>query len=62
PLDTCLVSGDKLDGSDGEPVEYVTGNRLVRLCCKGCIKEFEKTPDKFLDKLDDAEKNRPAAK
>ncbi len=36
----------------GEPINYVSGNRLVRLCCKGCIKTFRKDPTKFTAKID----------
>lgn len=54
PLQTCLVSGEALGGDMGGPVERVYGNHLVRLCCKGCIKEFEKSPAKYLTALDDA--------
>lgn len=53
PLETCVVSGQKL-GSMGEPVEYVHDNRLVRLCCKGCISAVEKDPAKHLTELDKA--------
>lgn len=63
PLDTCVVSGEKLEGDMGGPVDYVhkeegKPDRLVRFCCKGCIKDFKKDPVKFLKKIDDA----PAAK
>jgi len=54
PLDRCVVTGDKLGGDMGDIVEYVAGNRLIRFCCKGCIKEFEKNPAKYLKMLDDA--------
>ena len=47
PLNTCVVSGETL-GSMGEPVEYVYGNRLVRLCCNGCISALNKDPEKYL--------------
>ncbi len=53
PLDTCVVSGDKLGGDMGEPIEYVVGNRLVRLCCKGCIKKVAENPAKYLQMIDD---------
>lgn len=46
PLETCVVRGDSL-GKMGEPVDYVYDNHLVRFCCKGCIKAFEKEPDKY---------------
>lgn len=56
PLGTCPVSGEKLGGEMGEPVDFVTGNRLVRFCCKNCIQEFRKEPWKHLGKLEAAAK------
>ncbi|UCF79981.1 MAG: hypothetical protein JSV08_05505 [Acidobacteriota bacterium] len=53
PLDTCVVSGKKL-GSMGEPVDYDHDGRLVRFCCKGCIKRFQAEPEEYLKKLDAA--------
>ncbi len=53
PLDTCIVSGEKL-GSMGDPVEYVHENRLVRFCCDGCVGAFEKDPEAFIEKIDAA--------
>ncbi|MFH1743012.1 MAG: hypothetical protein ABIH23_28740 [bacterium] len=54
PLDTCPVTGQKLGGSMGEPVNYIYKNRLVRFCCKGCVAQFEKEPAKYLKTLDEA--------
>ncbi|MBE7558816.1 hypothetical protein HS125_07655 [bacterium] len=54
PLTTCVVSGEKLGGSMGEPVDYLHKDRLVRFCCKGCIEKFQKDPDKYLKVLDAA--------
>lgn len=51
PMDTCVVSGEGLDEM-GKPVDYVIGTRLVRFCCKGCVKMFEKNPAKYLAKID----------
>jgi len=53
PLKACLVSGEDL-GSMGEPIELLHGTRLVRLCCKGCVKGFHKDPAAFIAKLDAA--------
>jgi hypothetical protein len=53
PLGTCVVSGKKL-GSMGKPVEHVYGNRLVRFCCKGCVKLFETQAKKHTKKLNEA--------
>lgn len=60
PLVNCVVSGDKLeDGDMGPPINHVfkqegKPDRLVRLCCKSCVKDFNKDPDKFLKMIDDA--------
>ena len=59
PLKTCLVSGDKLEG---ESIDYVHEGRLIRFCCKDCIKDFKKEPAKFLKVLDDVEAKAKAAK
>ena len=52
PLKTCFVSGDRLD----DPVDALYGERLLRFCCKGCVRSFNKNPSKFLPKLDALEK------
>ena len=53
PLPECVISGEKL-GSIGEPFDLVHGTRLVRLCCKGCVKGFKKSPEKGMAKVDAA--------
>jgi YHS domain-containing protein len=47
----CPVSGDKLGGAMGEPVNYVIANRLVKLCCAGCVGMVEENPAAVLAKL-----------
>ena len=49
PLDTCVVSGDAIDKSV-PPVIYKGWE--VRFCCKGCIKKFNASPDKYVAKLE----------
>lgn len=58
PLDTCVVSGEKL-GSMGKPYDYThkeegKPDRLVRFCCKMCLGKFKKDPAKYLKLLDEA--------
>jgi YHS domain-containing protein len=53
PLDTCVVTGEKL-GTMGKPVDYVYKNRLVRFCCKSCIAKFDTDPAKYLKKIEAA--------
>lgn len=61
PLKTCVVSDEKLeDGGDmGDVVNHLhkepgKPDRLVRLCCKGCVKDFKKNPAKYLKLIDEA--------
>ena len=49
-LKTCPVSGEEL-GKMGEPVNYLYGTTLVRLCCKDCVGGLKKDPDAALKKL-----------
>ena len=46
-LKTCVVSGDTL-GEMGKPVVLVKDGQEVKLCCKDCIKDFNKDPQKYL--------------
>ncbi len=60
PLKTCLVSDEPL-GSMGEAVAYVhraagQPDRVVFVCCEGCIDDFKADPAKFLKKVDAAAK------
>lgn len=41
PIDTCVISGEALD-SMGGPKDVVVGTRLVKVCCKGCVKRVKK--------------------
>jgi YHS domain-containing protein len=54
PLDACVISGDKLGGEMGEPIDFIYKNRLIRFCCKDCKPEFLKDPAKAIAKLDQA--------
>lgn len=52
PLDTCIVSGEKLGADpDMEPYTFVHEGQEIKLCCKGCLKDFNKEPEKYLAKL-----------
>ncbi len=50
PLDTCLVSGEKL-GDMGEPVVITYQGQQIKFCCDSCVPKFNKEPEKFLSKL-----------
>ena len=49
-LKTCVVSGDKL-GEMGDPYVYEYKGREIKFCCKGCLKDFNKEPDKYIKKI-----------
>jgi len=59
PLSTCLVSNHEL-GSMGDPIEYVSGNTLIKFCCVACVEEFEKNREQMLNKLNDAKLGKPS--
>lgn len=56
PLKTCVVSDEPLGGDHGEPYTFVHEGQEVKLCCKPCLKDFNKEPAKYLKKIEDAKK------
>jgi hypothetical protein len=54
PLDKCVVSDEKL-GEMGKPYVFTHDGKEVQLCCKSCLKDFNKDPKKYMKKLADAE-------
>lgn len=59
PLKTCVVSGEPLKFGTLYTFTYHRDNKpdcTVVLCCKNCVKDFEKTPDKYIDKVFAAKK------
>jgi YHS domain-containing protein len=56
PLDTCVVSGEKL-GSMGKPIVHTHEGKQVQFCCKSCLPKFQKDPAKYLKKVDEAKKS-----
>jgi YHS domain-containing protein len=53
-LKICVVSGDKL-GEMGEPFVYEYQGREIKFCCKGCLKDFNKEPAKYIKKIEEEE-------
>src|SRR5215510_11885996 len=50
PLDKCIVSDEKLD-SMGKPYVFTHEGQEIKLCCKSCLKDFNKDSAKYLKKL-----------
>jgi YHS domain-containing protein len=58
-LKTCPVSGEKL-GEMGKPYTFEYQGQEVKLCCTMCKADFDKDPQKYLKKIQDAaKKNTP---
>ena len=54
-LTTCPVSGEKL-GEMGKPLTFNYKDQEVKLCCKGCKKDFDKDPEKYMKLIRAADK------
>jgi hypothetical protein len=50
PLETCLVSDEKLGGM-GKPVVVLVGDQQVKLCCDDCLPKLKADPAGMLGKL-----------
>lgn len=50
PVNTiCPVSGESID----DPVLVTYKDKTYALCCKSCLKKFNKNPEKYISKLSD---------
>jgi hypothetical protein len=56
PLKKCVVSDENFGGDMGDPYVFTYQGREVKLCCKGCLKDFNKEPAKYVKKMEAAEK------
>jgi len=57
PLDTCVVSDEKIGADPGmKPYAFTHEGREIKLCCKGCLKDFNKDKAKYVKKIEEAEK------
>lgn len=55
PLDKCIVTDEKLD-SMGKPYVFTHEGQEIKMCCKSCLKDFNKDKAKYLKKLEGAGK------
>jgi len=57
PLDKCVVSDEKIGGDpDMKPHVFVVDGQEVKLCCKSCLKDFNKDKAGYMKKIADAQK------
>jgi hypothetical protein len=53
PLKTCIVSGEEInDKGDMKPYSFVVEGQEVKLCCKSCLKDFNKDKAGYLRKIE----------
>ena len=56
-LKNCPVSDEAIDDKgDMKPHVFTYEGREIKLCCKGCLKDFNKEPAKYVKKIEAAEK------
>lgn len=48
-LTKCLVTDEGFD--HGKPYTFVHQGQEIKLCCEDCRKDFDKSPAKYLSKL-----------
>jgi len=44
----CIVTGEKLDGAEGDPVKYTYLGKEYSFCCNGCVKKFKAEPMNYI--------------
>ena len=52
PLKTCIVTDEEInEKGDMKPHTFVHEGQEIKLCCKSCLKDFNKEPAKYLKKI-----------
>ena len=52
PLKTCLVTDEEInEKGEMKPHTFVHEGQEIKLCCKSCLKDFNKEPAKYLKKI-----------
>ena len=51
PLTKCVVSGEELGD---KPYVFTHNGQTVKLCCKDCLAKFDKDPEQYMAKLNQA--------
>ena len=62
PMDTCVVSGEKLGEGGMKTHTFTHEGQEVKLCCKSCLKDFKKEPAKYIKKIQEAQAKAKAKK
>lgn len=57
---TCPVSGEKIE--EGSAVTYEYKGKVYSFCCEGCVEEFKKDPDRYIEKMEKPPDDRDGEK
>jgi len=52
PLTKCVVSDEAIE--PGKAYTFVRDGQEIKLCCKDCLADFDKDPQKYMAKLNRA--------
>jgi YHS domain-containing protein len=52
----CPVTGEKIDTK--EKVTYEYKGKIYNLCCSGCIEEFKKDPERYIQVIERNKNNK----
>jgi hypothetical protein len=52
PLDKCIVLDEPLEAGKGRT--FVYKGQEIKVCCKDCVADFHKDPDKYMAKINAA--------
>ncbi|MFA5404789.1 MAG: YHS domain-containing protein [Ignavibacteria bacterium] len=44
----CVVTGEKIDGTEGEPIKLTYLGKEYEFCCNGCVKKFKSEPMNYI--------------
>ncbi len=48
--ETCPVSGERID--ENMKVTYEYKGKVYNFCCQGCVEEFKRDPEKYIEKIE----------
>lgn len=57
---TCPVSGEKIE--EGSAVTYEYKGKVYSFCCEGCVEEFKKDPERYIQKMEKPTDDRKGEK
>ncbi len=60
--ETCVVNGDKFAERTNPPQKVSYEGKTITVCCKKCVRKFQKDPAKYIKLYEEALAKEAAAK